>query len=108
MASRTPARSRSAKRTRKPRRSPAGTKAKSPARRRNGRRAATTRTVSRSTGAAASEISPAVREQFEKLGSRWKNLLPRLARSNGSNGSTDRPARRVRHAPKKRAATRRR
>jgi hypothetical protein len=50
----------------------------------------------RNGSTATGEISPALLAKFEKLGSRWKSLLPRLASSSTR-----------RHAPAKTKAKRR-
>ncbi len=52
------------------------------------------------------EITPALRAEFEKLGHRWKSLLPRLTQSVGQNGGGT--ATRRRRAPKAHSARRRR
>jgi hypothetical protein len=83
-----------------------GARTKRSAARRSGRPASS---FSAATTTSASEISPALRAQFEKLGSRWKSLLPRLTKTNSAAASTkaDRTAPARRRAPAKSKAKRR-
>lgn len=47
---------------------------------------------------APGEVVATVRKELERLGQRWKNLLPQLKQTNGSNGrsTTRKPPRRRR------------
>jgi hypothetical protein len=55
---------------------------------------------------AAAEISPSLVAKFEKLGARWKSLLPRLTKAGAGTNGAAKPARK--RAPSKVSSRRRR